>query len=92
MDDVYKQVMATQSRLRGYLDEPNNSVARQFSQELQRLLDEIESQKNAQSLEDRVKSLLRQLQSFTTEVMDDRHVDDIKDRLEDVRSDLQKLG
>lgn len=92
MDDIYRQAVALQSKLRSYLDDANHPSGRQFSSEVQRLVDEIEVKKNPRSLEDRCKSLLRQLQSFTTEIMDDRHVDDLKDRLEDLRSDIQKLS
>ncbi len=93
MDNIYKQATQLQFKLRDYLDQPNHAAATQLSNEVQRLTDEIESKKNPRSLEDRVKTIIRQLEvAERAQVLDDNHADDLRDRCEDLRQDLRKLS
>ena len=92
MDDVYKQALAMQNKLHNYLDQPNDSTAQALKKEVQRLTDEIEMKKNKISLEDRVKSIIRILESFKgDQVIDYNDVDDLKDRSEDIRRAIRNL-
>lgn len=92
MNDVYKQALEIQNKLHNYLDQPNDGQAQALKQEVQRLTDEIEMQKNKLSIEDRVKGIIRILDSIKNyEVIDSQDIDDLKDRCEDIRNALQRL-
>lgn len=92
MDEIYKQAIALQFKFRDYRDDKNHPLSRQLETEIQRLTDEIENQKNPRSLEDRVKQIIRLLESADgTPAMSNNHVDDLKDRSEAIRDDLRKL-
>lgn len=92
MQDVYKQAIALQHKLRDYVDDPSHAVIGQLKAEVQRLTDEIESRKNPRSLEDRVKQIIRLLESAEgSPAMSNHHIDDLRDRCEDIRQDLRKL-
>jgi hypothetical protein len=92
MQDIYKQAINLQFKYRDYVDDKSHPMAQQLNRQIQRLTDDIESQKNTRSLEDLVKQIIRLLeQTDGSGVMDDRHVDDLKDRCEDIRNDLRKL-
>lgn len=92
MENIYKQAVAMQFKFRDYLDDGRHPVAKQLQTEIQRLVDEIEMKKNPRSLEDRLKSIIRQLAAADgTPVMSNHHVDDLRDRCEDLQQSLRKL-
>lgn len=92
MDGIYKQAVAMQLKFRDYRDDRNHPLNRQLETEFQRLVDEIEMQKNPRSLEDRVKQLIRVLEGADgSPAISNRDVDDLKDRCEQIRDDLRKL-
>ena len=92
MQDIYKQIVAVQHKCRDYLDQPQAAAAQQLTKEIQRLEDEAQSNRNPRSLEDRIKGIIRLLDGLDDEtVMDPHHVDDLRDRLEDIRNDVRKL-
>lgn len=92
MDDVYKEIVSLQHRCRDYIDDPASSAARSLEQEVQRLEDEAQVQKNPRSLEDRVKNIIRLLrQAGDEKAMSPHHADELIDRCEDLRRELQKL-
>ena len=92
MQDIYKQAIDLQFKFRDYRDEKSHPVSLQLERQIQRLTDDIESQKNPRSLEDLVKQIIRILsEADGSGVMDNRHIDDLKDRCENIRDDLRKL-
>lgn len=92
MDEIYKQAISMQFKFRDYRDDKDHPLSKQLDTEIQRLTDEIENQKNPRSLEDRVKQIIRLLESVDgTPAMSNGHVDDLKDRCESIRDDLRKL-
>lgn len=91
MDDIYKQALDVQHKLRDYLDMDDDPAARQLTSDVQRLTDEIEMQKNPRTVEDRVKNIIRQLESLNGAVMSADHTDDLRDRCLDMCQDLRKL-
>lgn len=91
MKDVYKQVIAHQFKFRDYLDDPSHPYAIRLKNDIQRLVDEIEIKKNARSLEDRVKSIIRQLEDAEgSPIMDNHHLRDLQSRFESVRGDIRE--
>lgn len=92
MDNIYKQAVGMLNKLSTYIDEPNHQTAKQLKSEIQRLTDEIESQKNPRSLEDRVKSILNLAdKAQAAGVMDHHHADDLEDTCRELQQQLRKL-
>jgi hypothetical protein len=92
MQDIYKQAVAMQFKFRDYRDDKAHPLNRQLETEIQRLVDEIEMQKNPRTLEDRVRQLIRVLEGVDgSPAISNQHVDDLKDRCERIRDDLRKL-
>lgn len=92
MQDIYKQAVNLQFKFRDYVDDKSDPIAQQLESQIQRLTDYIEMQKNPRTLEDTVKQIIRVLENTEgTSVMDNRHIDDLKDRCEQIRNDLRKL-
>lgn len=81
-----------QFKFRDYRDDKEHPLARQLDNQIQRLTDDIERQTNARSLEELVKQIIRVLeQADGSTMMDNNHIDDLKDRCESMRNDLRKL-
>ncbi len=92
MDQIYKQAIQLQFKFRDYVDQPNNPAMVNLRDQIQALTDDIEMKKNKLSLEDRVKTIIRILDSADgSGGMDDNHVDDLKDRSNDLRNDIRNL-
>jgi hypothetical protein len=91
MEGIYRQALDLQHKLRDYLDADDDPAARQLTSEVQRLTDEIEMQKNPRTVEDRAKTIIRQLESLDEAVMSHEHVDDLRDRCLDMIQDLRKI-
>lgn len=92
MDQLYKQVVAFQHRTNDWIDDSSHPLSRSLQQEVQRLEDEVQVQKNAHSLEDRVKQVRRLLEDAGREgVMSHPHADELADQCEDFINELRKL-
>lgn len=91
MDDIYKQVIELQNKFRGYIDQPNSPSGVSLRNEIQRLEDDVQGKKNKASLEVRVKGIIRLLENIDSSVMDDNHVDDLRDRCFDLIEDMRKI-
>jgi len=92
MDQIYKEALRFENKLKSYVDDWSHAIAQSLRRDMQRLLDEIEMKKNPRSLEDRVRSIRRQLDSLTDDiVMDHRHCDDLKGHTDDLIQALRRL-
>lgn len=92
MDDLYKQAVDLQNRFRNYIDQPNSQAGRSLDSEIQRLEDDIQTKKNKGSLEVRVVGIVRILDSLRDDsVMDYGDINDLKNRLEDMRAKIRRL-
>lgn len=92
MDELYKDIVAFQRRCNDYIDDPSSNTANSLKQEVQRLEDEAQVGKNPRSLEDRVKQVIRLLeQASEDETISHGHANELVDKCEDFRRDLQKL-
>jgi len=92
MDQLYKEVLAFQRRCRDYLDEPSASLARSLTSEVQKFEDEVQVKKNARSVENRVKSVMRILEDMRGgSEMSVSHVDELIRQCEDFQSALRRM-
>jgi hypothetical protein len=92
MEDTYKQAVQLQFKMHDYFDDAGHQLAQQLKKMVQQVVDEIEMKKNPRSLEDRVKGVIRHLESLEgSSVMSNHHIDDLRDRCEDMRQALRKL-
>ncbi len=92
MDNVYKKVQNLHNRFKDTVDEPQAAIATSLRNDMQRLEDEIEMQKNKGTLEDRVKDIIRKLESHRNDSF--MSYDDVKfliNRFDDLRQDIRKL-
>lgn len=92
MDQLYKEIVSFQHRCNDYIDDDTANVTRSLKQEVQRLEDEAQVGKNPRSLEERVKQVIRLLeQAGEDEAMSHGHADELIDKCEDFRRELQRL-
>jgi hypothetical protein len=91
MDNIYKQVIELQNKFRGYIDQPNSLMGVNLRNEIQRLEDDVQTKKNKGSLEARAKGIVKLLDNADSSVMDDNHIDDLRDRCLDLIQDIRKL-
>lgn len=93
MKDIQKKAIELESKFRSYLDARDHPLARQLESEIRRLIDEAEQDKHPRAVEDRVKGIIRILDTVddNDEVMDHHHSDDLRSRCERLREDLRKL-
>jgi len=93
MDNIYQQIVNLQRNFRSYADQPQAAAARSLETEIQRLEDEAQVRKNPRSLEDRIKSIIRQLDALNDpKVIDDHHVNDLRSQLENISAALRSLS
>jgi hypothetical protein len=91
MDRLYKDVVQLQNKFRNYIDQPHSAAGNSLEKEIQRLENDVQSKKNKSSLEARVRGIIRILENTDSSVMDDRHLDDLRDRCMDLIQDIKKL-
>lgn len=92
MDDLRNDIITMQRKFHDYLDKPNHPQAVAIRNELQHLEDDAQTHKNPRTLDDRIKRLQYTLHNVRDEgIMDHGHLDDIHDRLEELRKDLRKI-
>jgi hypothetical protein len=91
--DIYRDVQRLRFKLQDLIDDHAHALAQTLKNEIQRLEDEIEMNKKPRSLEDRIKSIQRQLVAVgdNGQVMNMEHADQLHDRLEDLRRALRSL-
>lgn len=92
MDHLYKEIVSFQQKCNDYLDDPSHSLAGSLKREVQALEDDAQVRKNPHSIEDRVKRLIQLLEEAGKEnVMSHDHANELIERCEDFREELQKL-
>lgn len=92
---VYRQADALRHKFRNLVDEPGNPVAQELFAGINQLAEEFEMQKSPRSLEDRAKRLaeeVKHVNSQPTTIMDSRHLNEIREGLEDIRDHVRKLS
>ena len=90
---LYKEVQQLRHKLHDLIDDQAHQVARTLKDEVQRLEDEMEVSKKPRSLEDRIKSIQRNLEHAKRDsrLMDVRHASMLDDKFDDLRMSLRRL-
>lgn len=93
MEDLRKQVISMQHKIKDLLDEPGHAAAGRLTNEVQGLEDDLQIEKNARTIEDRTKRIIRLLQGEAKDarIMDYEHLQMLEDWFEGLRRKLQKL-
>jgi hypothetical protein len=93
MENMRKEVIRIQSKVRDLLDQPDHSAARQLNNEIQNLEDDLQTGKNKYSIEDRIKRIINILEGDASrnQIMDHHHLDMFKDQFEDMRQKARSL-
>lgn len=92
MEELHRDIISLQRNFRDRLDDRSHQGARELDTAIQRLEDDIQVKKNPRSIEDQIKRVIQLLNNADGKgFMDDRDIDDFKDRFEVMRRDVQKL-
>lgn len=93
MEEIHKQAEVMRNKLRNYLDEPNHPKAQTLVKEVEQLINDARQKKNPLSVENRVKTIIRQLEGFVDDViMDFRHRDELIKHSDNMRQALRSLS
>lgn len=92
MDEIHKSVLRFENKLKSSVDNWDNGVAQSLKSNIQRLIDEIEMQKNPRTLEERLKSLRQQIQNLSGDgIMDYAHQDELIDEVDNLIQAIRKV-
>jgi hypothetical protein len=91
MDQLHQQVKDLENRLKSYLD-ANNSAAAALKNEFHHLLQDVETHNSPGAIDARVVNMIRILRSDDDGItMNHGENDDLRDRLENLRSTLRGI-
>jgi hypothetical protein len=92
MDQIHKQIMQVQYRCNDWIDDHNAPISRSLKNEVQRLEDEAQVNKNPKSVESRVKSVIQILEEAgNSGAMSSNHADELIDQFDHIVQQLRKL-
>lgn len=93
MDNLRKQVISMQNKIRDLLDTPGDPAARRLLSEVQGLEDDLQSGKPASSVEGRVKRILQIIKgdAKSARIMNYEHLDMLEQWFEKLRAQLIKM-
>lgn len=94
MEPLRQQVIATQRKINDLMDKPNDSAAGRLKTEVQGLEDDLQSQKNPLTIEDRVKRIIGILDgpAKSNRIMNYEHLDMFKRWFEGLRETLRRMS
>lgn len=93
MEDLRKQVITIQFKIKDLLDQPSDAAAAKLTNEVQGLEDDLQVQRNPHSIEDRVKRIISLLggDARRAPIMNHEHLQMLEDWFEDFRERVRKL-
>ena len=93
MEELRKQVIDMQHKIRDLTDLPGEPAAQKLAREVQALEDDLQVKKNARTIEDRVKRIIDLLngEARKAPIMDIPHLQMLEQWFEGLRQRLQKL-
>lgn len=93
MDQLRKDVIKMQLKIKDMLDAPNDSAASRLKNEVQGLEDDLQTKKNARTIEDRVVRIINLLNGDArrTPIMNIEHLQSLEQWFEGVRARLRRL-
>ena len=99
MDKAYRELAQrlqyVASKFRGYVDLPEDERAQRFASGIKLVIGAASSNKGPRSIEEQIKKLVQLLEEaaeHSDEMMDYRHVKDLRRDLEEIRDDLRKFS
>ncbi|MGH7157785.1 MAG: hypothetical protein ACREGD_01775 [Candidatus Saccharimonadales bacterium] len=94
MEQLRQQVIATQRKINDLLDKPGDPAAARLKMEVQGLEDDLQSQKNPLTIEDRVKRIINLLEgdAKANRVMNLEHLAMFRSWFEGLRNSLRRMG
>lgn len=92
MDELYKQAIDLEGEIKDNLDDPNNPAAVRLRSDARKLVDLIEQKKNPRTLEAEVYRIIQQLEAAEgSNIISEQHLDELRDRFEDMRRTIREL-
>lgn len=92
MDELHSQAKHIQNKLINYIDMPQHPTAQAINRDIDKLILDIRAKKHPLSIENRVKDLIRHIESFVDDtVMDFRHADELLKNFSEMRQQLRKI-
>ena len=91
MQEQHKQAIRMLDKARQYVDQPNGGAAAGLKNQLQKLIDMFEQQKNAHTIEEQVKHIQQIVIRMKDDEMDYNDRDDLKDRCDEMRMALRNI-
>jgi hypothetical protein len=91
---IYQKAQDLEHQVHDAIDDHNHPNVRVMRNEMRALMDDMESNKNPRTVEDRVKVIQRQLTQIRSQgdqAMDYGHIDQFHRHFEDMRQDLRKF-
>lgn len=94
MEPLRQQVIVTQRKINDLMDKPSDPAAMSLKREVQGLEDDLQSQKNPITIEDRVKHIIHLLEgpAKANRIMNYEHLDMFKHWFEHLRETLRRMG
>lgn len=92
MEDMHQQAIDLEGEIRDNLDDPNHPAAAQLKASVRNLADLIEMKKNPRTLEAEVYRIIQQLETAErSNIMSEQHLDELRDRFEDMRQAFRQM-
>lgn len=94
MEQLRQQVIVLQRRVNDLMDNHGHAVAGQLKREIQALEDDLQVQKSAGTIEDRIKRIVNMLQGDArhAQIMNIEHLESFRQSFENLRQAVRKLG
>lgn len=92
--DIHNQAERLYFRFKDKVDQPDAPEMQALLREIREVAEDIESDKQPRSIEDRIKHVMSQLESLKHSggtMMDASDADELQDGYEDIRNDLREL-
>ena len=92
MDQYYRNILAYQSKVLGYIDDHNHPAAQVLKQEVQRLEDDVQVRKSMHSIDDQLKRVIRAVEhAGSSKAVSHHHTMELARLAEHFREQLRKI-
>ena len=93
MENLRKQVISMQHKIKDLMDAPKDPAAQQLNREVQGLEDDLQVSKTPRTIEDRVKRILQIIRgnAKAARIMNYEHLDMLEQWFENLRQQLRKM-
>lgn len=92
MDQYYRNILAYQSKMLGYIDDHSSPAAQALKQEVQRLEDDVQVRKNPHSIDDQLKRVIHAVEhAGRSQAVSHHHTQELARLAEHFREQLRKI-